>query len=70
MSSPPMASPGSTRKRRQTHFAGGAEALRLATGEDGKSKKYTDDGSVVRKRTHIENIVLDREKEAQEITER
>ncbi|EJK68897.1 hypothetical protein THAOC_09887 [Thalassiosira oceanica] len=69
MSSSPMASPGSSRKRRTMHFAGGAEALRLATGEDGKSKKYSEDGSVVRKRTHIENIVIDREKEAQKITE-
>lgn len=48
------------------HHAGGAEALRLA-GPDGKTKRY-DDG-IVRKRTDIENVVLDREAAAHEIAE-
>ena len=65
-----MTSPASPSSRKRTiHSAGGAEALRLATGEDGKSKKYSEDGSVVRKRTHIENIVIDRGEEVQKITE-
>lgn len=48
--------------------AGGAEALRLA-GTDGKTKRYDDEHGIVRKRTNIENVVLDREVAAHEIAE-
>ncbi|KAL9185808.1 hypothetical protein ACHAXT_003585 [Thalassiosira profunda] len=50
------------------HHAGGAEAIRLA-GADGKSKRYDDEHGIVRKRTNIETVVLDREVAAHEIAE-
>lgn len=46
------------------HHAGGAEALRL-TGPDGQTKQYND--GIVRKRTNIEKVVLEREVAAHEI---
>lgn len=52
----------------EDHHAGGAEALRLA-GSDGKTKRYDDEHGIVRKRTNIENVVLDREAAAHEIAE-
>mmetsp|Transcript_33976 Transcript_33976/g.82167 ORF Transcript_33976/g.82167 Transcript_33976/m.82167 type:complete len:481 (-) Transcript_33976:162-1604(-) len=48
------------------HHAGGAEALRL-TGPDGLTKRYDDDHGIVRKRTNIEKVVLEREAAAHEI---
>eukprot|EP00569_Conticribra_weissflogii_P007499 CAMPEP_0171344890 /NCGR_PEP_ID=MMETSP0878-20121228/20397_1 /TAXON_ID=67004 /ORGANISM="Thalassiosira weissflogii, Strain CCMP1336" /LENGTH=487 /DNA_ID=CAMNT_0011848183 /DNA_START=87 /DNA_END=1550 /DNA_ORIENTATION=- len=48
------------------HHAGGAEALRLA-GSEPNTKQY--DGGIVRKRTDIENYVLERESAAHEIAE-
>jgi len=45
------------------HHAGGAEALRLQAGEDGK--KYSDD--IVRHRTEVEKQVLGHEKQADDI---
>mmetsp|Transcript_15161 Transcript_15161/g.24655 ORF Transcript_15161/g.24655 Transcript_15161/m.24655 type:complete len:474 (-) Transcript_15161:37-1458(-) len=48
------------------HHAGGAEALRL-TGPDGQTKIY--DGGIVRKRTNIENVVLDRGDAAHQIAQ-
>ncbi|KAL7472164.1 hypothetical protein ACHAXS_012503 [Conticribra weissflogii] len=48
------------------HHAGGAEALRLA-GSEPNTKQY--DGGIVRKRTDIENYVLERETAAHEIAE-
>mmetsp|Transcript_22593 Transcript_22593/g.48977 ORF Transcript_22593/g.48977 Transcript_22593/m.48977 type:complete len:487 (+) Transcript_22593:166-1626(+) len=51
----------------EKHHAGGAEALRL-TGPDGSQTKRYDDG-IFRKRTNIENVVLDRQDAAREITE-
>ena len=54
--------------RRATH-AGGAEALRLVA-PDGEGKKYGDDADgIVRRRTVIENVVLQNEKLAHNITE-
>jgi len=50
------------------HHAGGAEALRL-TGPDGRTKRYDDEHGIVRKRTNIENVVLDREAAAHEIAD-
>mmetsp|Transcript_15435 Transcript_15435/g.33429 ORF Transcript_15435/g.33429 Transcript_15435/m.33429 type:complete len:473 (+) Transcript_15435:63-1481(+) len=50
------------------HHAGGAEALRL-TGPDGQTKRYDDEHGIVRKRTNIEKVVLDREVAAHEIAE-
>lgn len=48
------------------HHAGGAEAVRLAGAEDG-TKRYNDDSGIIRKRTLIENVVLEREAAAHEI---
>mmetsp|Transcript_1530 Transcript_1530/g.2431 ORF Transcript_1530/g.2431 Transcript_1530/m.2431 type:complete len:476 (-) Transcript_1530:238-1665(-) len=47
------------------HHAGGAEALRLAAGDH--EKKY--DGDIVRKRTEVEEIVIAKEQQAEEIVE-
>ena len=76
--SSPSASASSPNKRSRSdshhsfghddHHAGGAEALRL-TGPDGQTKRYDDEHGIVRKRTNIEKVVLDREVAAHEIAE-
>jgi manganese-dependent inorganic pyrophosphatase len=47
------------------HHGGGAEALRLKSGEDGK--QYDESGTIIRKRTEVERQVLDHEAQADEI---
>jgi manganese-dependent inorganic pyrophosphatase len=47
------------------HHAGGAEALRLKAGEDGK--KYDESGTIVRKQTEVEKQVIEHEAQADEI---
>jgi len=47
----------------RNYHAGGAEALRLAAGEGGK-KYGDDDHGIVRKRTEVENVVLEQEEAA------
>ena len=47
------------------HHAGGAEALRLQSGTDGKI--YNDDSGIVRRRTEVEKQVLSYEAQADEI---
>ena len=49
------------------HHAGGAEAIRLV-GEN-NTKRYDDEHGIVRKRTEIENFVLEREAAAHELAE-
>lgn len=50
------------------HHAGGAEALRLQAGTDGKL--YNDDSGIVRRRTEVERQVLSHEAQADEILHR
>lgn len=58
--------PTAKRARRESiHHAGAAEAIRLAAGEH--EKKY--DGDIVRKRTEVEEQVISKEHQAEEIIE-
>ena len=52
-------------KHENPHHGGGAEALRLATGRDGKDKQYSSE--ISRHRTEVEQQVIDHERQAGEI---